>query len=318
MDITTGMDLRHTALGNRRARQGSRAARLSLAAILIASVTAQGHAATSWQTHETDAVAVLPDPEEGSAFSSGSMSCAEQKWSLALRPAADAEDAAMAGPAVLTVDRNAYPSEAEKEEDGSYSLALGKDVIEPLKRGNRLAIAFGDAEPVARFSLRGSRRAITAVAERCTPRTLPTANRILLTAYSSYLPLARSLREADIKAFTASTSSKPSLAAAMLDLDGGKRLLFTELCGSSWYYGVTGCNITAFAPDATDEAGWRAVLDIEGAAVYADPATGTLGWPDISTLPVKTEGDGQTWQWNGNAYALRQDERMADGGEESD
>ena len=35
MDMTTGMDLRHTALGNRRARHGNRAVRLSLAAVLL-------------------------------------------------------------------------------------------------------------------------------------------------------------------------------------------------------------------------------------------------------------------------------------------
>jgi hypothetical protein len=90
----------------------------------------------------------------------------------------------------------------------------------------------------------------------------------------------------------------------MAEFDDGRRVLFTRLCGSSWYYGASGCNITGFAPDAKGD-GWRVVYDSENVHLHTDPRAVTDGWPDIVTLPVRTGGAGLVWRWDGKAYALK-------------
>jgi len=127
---------------------------------------------------------------------------------------------------------------------------------------------------------------------------------VTFTPYSSYTKLGRELREEDIKGFRVSTASEPELTVAMAEFDGGRRVLFTRLCGSSWYYGASGCNITGFAP-AGEGDGWRAVYDTENVHLYTDSRAVTDGWPDIVTLPARNQGVGLIWRWDGKAYALK-------------
>lgn len=289
------------------ARRTSRRKRLLFIGAAVLSCIVSSTAAFAddrWQAHGVDAVAVLPDAEPGAPFSQARLSCAEQKWSFSITAVPDGAIDGLSGALTIAVDGREFGSEAIRAEDNTITAPVARELVEPLKRGNRLAISLDATEKVARYSLRGSRRAITLAEERCSPRALPIANRVLMTPYTSYLPLARTLRADDMKAFELATSSRPTLQAGMLEIDGDRRILFTELCGSSWYFGVSGCNVSGYAPSGEAGDGWQLVLDMEGAAVYADPAVGSEGWPDIVALPIRTEGDGTTWRWNGSAYAI--------------
>src|SRR5690606_19489318 len=94
-----------------------------------------------------------------------------------------------------------------------------------------------------------------------------------------------------------------------VEFGDGRRVLFTRLCGSSWYFGATGCNVTGFAPGdgATTAKPWRIVYDTENVHLYTDPESAEGGWRDIVTLPVGTGGSGKVWRWSGAAYALHGD-----------
>jgi hypothetical protein len=164
--------------------------------------------------------------------------------------------------------------------------------------------ALDEAVGDAAFALRGSRIAITAAQERCSLRDMSAYTPVTFTPFSSYMALARELRKDDIAGFRLSTASEPALVAAMAEFDGGRRVLFTRLCGSSWYYGASGCNVTGFAPKAAPDAGWRVVYDTENVLLYTDPATAESGWRDIVTLPARGPGSASVWRWNGSAYAL--------------
>jgi hypothetical protein len=240
-------------------------------------------------------------------------------------PAAD--DGAVGPSPVMTVDGQAFALEAV-EKDASM-LRVPRAAIEPLKDGLRMEL-FPDGRPADGaggivFSLRGSRVAIDAAENRCSPRDMSAYQAVTFTPYSSYINLVKELREDDIRAFAKATASQPELAAAMVELDEGRRLLFTRLCGSSWYYGRSGCNITGFAPDGTGGSNgrdgkqtaqdaadaeipagvpsWRVVYDSENVRLYTDPRSAPDGWRDLVTLPVGG-GAGLFWRWNGKRYAL--------------
>jgi hypothetical protein len=87
----------------------------------------------------------------------------------------------------------------------------------------------------------------------------------------------------------------------------GRRLLVTELCGSAWYYGVSGCSMAGYAPvdgkDPGEPEGWRPVYESEGVFLYVDPDIVSDGWPGLIAIPAK--GDGETrWRWNGKRYSI--------------
>lgn len=241
-----------------------------------------------WAADETEARATLPAAGDTNA----TLSCAAQRWTLAFPLAADL--AVDDGLVVMTVDGRPFELSAVLD-DGSLSLRIPREALEPLRNGLRMELAFSGALESAvgtpSFPLRGSKLAISAVEERCTLRDMSAYQPLTFTPFSSYLNLARTLREDDIKAFERATASQPQLTVAMSELDEGRRLLFTRLCGSSWYYGLSGCNITGFAPqadtvaegDAETETTWRVVYDTENVLLHLDPKSQSHGWPDLVT-----------------------------------
>lgn len=251
-----------------------------------------------WAADEAQARAVLPPPRGETQVTGAVLSCAAQRWRLDVemsgeKPASDA---------TLTVDGRAFP--LGRMADG-FSFAVPRSAIEPLKTGLRLELALADE--VASFSLRGSKLAIAAAQERCTPRDMSAYAPLTFTPYSSYMNLGRELRQDDIAAFRQSTASEPKLDVAMAEFGDGRRALFTRLCGSSWYYGASGCNITGFAPQGE---GWNEVYDTENVILHTDPKTVIDGWPDLVTLPAGRNGSmiagpGLIWRWDGKAYALK-------------
>src|SRR5690606_16027505 len=88
--------------------------------------------------------------------------------------------------------------------------------------------------------------------------------------------------------------------------DAERRLLFAELCGSTWYYGISGCGLAGFAPVAGEDPetpqGWRLVYESEGVFLYLDPNTSVGGWPVLVSLPMKAGDEETRWLWNGDAY----------------
>jgi hypothetical protein len=104
-------------------------------------------------------------------------------------------------------------------------------------------------------------------------------------------------------AFRLATASEPVLSVAMAELGEGRRLLLTRLCGSSWYYGASGCNVTGFAL-RSDARSWRVALESEGVLLHLDDARASSGWPDLVTLPLRGPGQPRRWRWNGGGYGL--------------
>ncbi|MCO5145748.1 MAG: hypothetical protein M9895_06155 [Aquamicrobium sp.] len=299
----------------------------ALAALLpFATPQAAAQGADRWAAHETEARASLPAAQGETKVTGATLSCEAQRWRLDLALSEGTRPAA--GGAVIEVDRRAFEVEVAAAADGGLTLALPRAAIEPLKDGIRMRLDFAGAldEAVgdAAFALRGSRIAITAAQERCSLRDMSAYTPVTFTPFTSYMKLARELRKDDIAGFRLSTASEPTLVAAMAEFDGGRRVLFTRLCGSSWYYGASGCNITGFAPEAdgpdADGKGWRAVYDTENVNLHTDPKAVTDGWPDIVTLPARAQGPGLVWRWDGNAYALKgelPEEPEAEAGEET-
>ncbi len=276
--------------------------------------TAPAAAQSAWTTAGDEARAVLPRPERGSPFTGGALACAGQVWTLSLATEIGTFVDGATGTALLSVPRGTFPGRSAAVPAG-VDIVVPHEALEPMMASNWLTIRFEGGDSETRVTLAGSRRAITAVDERCTPRDMPLLNSVALTPYSSYFELARRLRRADIDDFVLSTATSPSLRAGMVEIGAGRRLLFAELCGSTWYYGISGCGLAGYAPvagaDPQKPEGWRLVYESEGVFLYVDPDSAVDGWPVLVSLP-KRSGDEETrWVWTGDAYAVGRIEAAA-------
>ena len=287
-----------------------------LAMLSLLAGPAAAQAPDRWAADEIEARATLPLPRGSEKVSAATLSCAAQRWTLRLDIA---EADGLAGvEAQMRIDGSGFPVRLAVQ-PGGLAIAVPRAALDPLRNGLRLDVDFSDSLEEAvgdlTFSLRGSKIAIAAVEERCTLRDMSPYRPVTFTPYSSYINLARALRKDDIDAFAAATTMQPVLDAAMAEFGEGRRVLFTRLCGSSWYFGASGCNITGFAPEpAREEAAegetappWRVVYDTENVVLHTDPQSAARGWPDLVTLPVRSAGPGRIWRWDGVAYAFSGD-----------
>lgn len=259
-----------------------------------------------WQAAEERAEALLPAPQGETSTLSARMVCAEQKWSFSLTTEMS-EIEPGEGAVDLRIDGNTIPTQATFSADG-LEISVPFETLDTLKRGIGLTLLFEREAWAAalgqpRFSLIGSRAAITAMEETCSPPDMSAYRALTFSPFSSYMAVARSLREDDIAQFRLATASEPELAAAMAEFGNGRRVLFTRLCGSSWYFGRTGCNVTGFGP-GTDAEEWRIVYDSEGVSLHINHASDEYGWPDLVTLPLRGQGEASTWRWRGSQYRL--------------
>jgi hypothetical protein len=270
---------------------------------------APAHAQSAWTTLDGEAAALLPRPERGSPFSGGRLACAGQVWTMTLATEPGAPVAGATGTAILSVPRGDFPAKSEAVAAG-VEIVVPHAALEPMMASNWLTVSFEGGDTQTRITLAGSRRAITAVDGACTPREMPLFNSVALTPYSSYLELARQLRRQDIRDFVDSTATSPTLRAGMVEIDAERRLLFSELCGSTWYYGVSGCGLAGFAPVAgaapEKPEGWRLVYESEGVFLYVDPRTSVGGWPVLVSLPRRAGDEETRWIWTGEAYAMQE------------
>lgn len=272
-------------------------------------------AADRWEPVAGEAVITLPDPLQAKGIAGATLRCAEQKWSLSLTFAPDA--AAPPGEMAAKLFVGAQVFEAvTKAESGGLSVPVTSLAIAPMKTGTRAKVTIEGAEPPleAVFPLRGSKVAIEAAEPFCSKRDMSGYERIGLTPYSSYLLEAKELRKDEIKLFRKATSSEPVVSAAKSVMQDGRSLLFVELCGSSWYYGASGCNAAVFAR-LSDTAEWKQVYDTEGADLYLDTSALVDGWPNLIALPKKGGGDEVLWGWSGDGYAVTEGNAVATGPE---
>lgn len=275
-------------------------------AVVLASAApgaAMAQSPDRWSFDAMEARALLPQPDDASWVESAALECAALEWTLRLSPTSDIP-APAASEATLRIDGRTFAAAAQVHA-GDVLIAIETAALGPLKNGLRLSVELGDINE-ARFSLRGSRVAIDAVNTICARPDMSAYTPVTFTPYTSYLPLLRTLRADDIEAFSVATASQPQLSAAMVRVGDGRRILFTRLCGSSWYFGVSGCNVAAHASTQAHSDGeerWRPVYETEGVEIHLD-GLGEQDWPDIVTMPMRAEGDLRRWSWNGGSYAL--------------
>ena len=74
-----------------------------------------------------------------------------------------------------------------------------------------------------------------------------------LSATDPAVPQATSLLKDEIKLFREFTLKQPVVATVTLDFPGDKRLMFASLCGSTNYFGDSGCSLTGYAADGAGE-----------------------------------------------------------------
>lgn len=272
-------------------------------------------AADRWEPVAGEAVITLPDPLQAKGIAGATLRCAEQKWSLLLTLAQDATARPGEMAAKLFVGAQVFEA-VTKAEKGGLSVPVAGLALAPMKTGTRAKVTIEGTEPAleAVFPLRGSKVAIEAAEPFCSKRDMSGYERIGLTPYSSYLLEAKELRKDEIKLFRKATSSEPVVSAAKSVMQDGRSLLFVELCGSSWYYGASGCNATVFAR-LSDTAEWKQVYDTEGADLYLDTSALVDGWPNLIALPKKGGGDEVLWGWSGDGYAVTEGNAVATGPE---
>jgi hypothetical protein len=275
-----------------------------LGAIVAASalsVAGPASASDRWEEAGSGAVAILPPAMEASTITGGSLVCAQKRWSLRLR--VDERVPGTHGAiAKVTIDGESFPLTAEHT-GGAVTLPVTREMLDGLKAGGRLVIDFGpeESDAGATFALRSSRAVIEAIAPRCSEVDMAGYDRITLSDTDPAVETAEPLLAEELKLFRAATSSKPQISATRLDRGAGRELIFSNLCGSSWYYGRTGCSLFGFVR-TSPTAEWAQVYNTEGMSLYIDPNASKDGWPDLVTL----EPDGYEpahWQWNGSAYA---------------
>ena len=80
-------------------------------------------------------------------------------------------------------------------------------------------------------------------------------------------------------------------------------MLFATVCGSSWYYGRSGCTLFGYLRAAPAEE-WREVYNSEGLNLYIDPNASKGGWPDLLTLEPVGGLEPMRWTWTGERYEL--------------
>jgi hypothetical protein len=263
-----------------------------------------------WQEAAGGAVAILPAPSNATAIVGGSLSCAEQRWSFLLRTEPGSVPSGTAAPVKLVVGDATFEANA-LESAGTLRFAVDRAILDPLRNGARLGVSMGEKGAIAKavFPLGGSRAVIDAIAPRCTPVDMSGYQRVTLSETDPGVATAAGMMQGEAKLFTAFAGKKPVFSATTLDFGGDRHLLFASLCGSTAYYGPSGCTLSGFAGE-TAAGPWREVYNTEGLALYTDPATTKDGWPGLVTLP--DGGDAKTfWTWDGAGYSLRDGEVQA-------
>lgn len=273
--------------------------------MLLASTAAPLHAADRWQEAGSGAVAILPDPASGNGIIGGSLYCAEQKWAFHFRTPQGALASGATLPAKITISGELLQLEARTEAGGAR-VAIPTTALPALKNGTSLAVEVGDTATgvAALFNLRGSKLVIEAVAPKCSQVDMSDYDLVALSETDPAVEHAKLLMADEMKLFSAATNRQPVLAAAIVEAGPENRLLFASVCGSTTYYGVSGCTMAGFA-QLGPLGEWRPVYNTEGMIMHTDPEVSNGGWPNLVTLPMVGGLEPTHWVWSGAKYELR-------------
>lgn len=278
---------------------------LVLAACALVAGSLPAFAADRWEEGGSGAVAILPLPKPANGITGGSLSCAEQKWAFLFRLAPDAGLAAgTSAKARLTVADQARALDAAIGA-GNAEIKVPSEMLVALKEGTGLKVEIGEGKtaPKATFNLRSSKLVIEAVAPRCSQIDMSVYRQVSLSETDAAVPAATGLLADEIKLFREFTTKEPTVATAILEFAGSKRLMFASLCGSRNYFGDSGCSLTGYAADGAESV-WKMVYETEGVLLYTDPQKANEGWPNLVTLPVVGGTEPVHWIWAGEQYQL--------------
>ena len=259
-------------------------------------------AADRWEEAGSGAVAILPTPKSASGIAGGSLYCSEQRWAFLFRLAPDTALGVGSGKARLAAADQALELDAEIAAD-TAKVDVPREVLLPLKEGSGLKVEIraGKTAVTATFDLSASRAVIEAVAPRCSQIDMSAYEPVTLSQTDPEVPEATKLLKGEIKLFREFTQDEPVIAATTLNLEGGKRLMFASLCGSTSYFGDSGCSLTGYATEGADGA-WRMVYETDGVLLYLDRAHTGDGWPNLITLPMVGGTEPTRWSWSGEQY----------------
>jgi len=128
---------------------------------------------------------------------------------------------------------------------------------------------------------------------------------VTLTPDSPAVEPAKKLLDEWADGYRAWSGKQPTYTATVLDVAPDKKLMFASICGSTKYFGASGCSLNGYASDnaGTD---WRQVYETEGVLLHTDPKTSNGGWPNLVTLPAVNGTEASHWIWNGSEYELRE------------
>lgn len=254
-------------------------------------------------------VAILPPPHRTSGITGASLFCTEQRWSFLVRLAP--EHAGLDGkvPGEIRIGDFRLPVQASPAR-GQLAVPMPTEALEAIKAGAAMDLRFSGGLK-AEFALAASRVVIDTVAPRCSPVDMSPFERLDLSGTDVAVAEARPLLASEARLFREATGQDPSLAARKLDLADGKALLMASLCGSTSYYGESGCSLFGYARQGPHD-DWRLAYDTEGVRLYLDVGNEKDGFPAIVTLPMTGPAQPSRWIWTGAAYEIH-DDVMAQG-----
>lgn len=272
-------------------------------AVLVASQPALS--ADRWEEAGSGAVAVLPAPKPSTAIEGGSFYCSQQSWAFLFRLAPDA--GLVVGnieKAKLAVIDQLFELDAQISKQAA-KVSVPREMLLALKEGTgfKVEIGEGEAAPKASFNLRSSKLVIEAIAPRCSQIDMSAYESVTLSPTDAAVPQARGLLEDEIKLFRAFTLKEPVVATTVVEFAGDKRLMLASLCGSTNYFGDSGCSLTGYAADGADSI-WKRAYETEGVHLYIDRKQVTDGWPNLVTLPMVGGTEPTHWVWSGEGYQL--------------
>lgn len=281
----------------------------ALATFLVvagAQTTAYGAGPDRWQEAGSGAVALLPNPQQAKGIAGGTLYCIEQRWSFLFRLDGEAPAATDPRPATLTAGDDRFTLTASLR-NGAFDVEVPFEILQPLRESARLGVVIGEGAGrlQANFSLKDSRIVIDAIAPRCSQVDMSAFERVVLSPSDPAVPLATTLLAEEAGLFRAWTGIDPRVAAAVVELEDGKALLFGSLCGSTSYYGLSGCTVAGFARvGAAGE--WTLAYNTEGALIHIDRAASSGGFPSVVSLPMVNGTTPSHWVWTGETYELRE------------
>jgi hypothetical protein len=321
---------------------GLRLKRTAMAAVMAvgaATITGGSAVAQGWDPIRNAAsgqgtmVCPLDDGATGNLFCFGLRCQAGQpmQWTIFLvggeLPASGEVSVSVDGAAVGSFSFRTTASNGLYAGDAPYSSVRHAAIADALKRGRQGSLTVSGLPRPVTISLRGSTKQIERAFKLCrVPEGAPSqpmaaapgdaggsvaggsvaVGGVRKVALATSGPAADAARRLHAKTFSAHrqmVGSEPDhVAAELVDLPGGRRLLVAEVCGSPHYFGDSACVATIHASTGGD---WREVYNTDGVAMWIDTAKLSDGWPAVIVQPSQGVGKKTTWRWRGGKYAAR-------------